>query len=217
MKMSSTIKAVAVATALVAIGKVIYDKVKACNEDTVDTVESNNVKTVETETTPTIVSKVIDKYNGLSEQKKAVFLVGGATVVIGGLIVCGHHMHISHGKCVFIKSAKEYMNSRDYTNARDKAWNKYVSSPKFQEDSEHLLNSLIPRSFDEYITNFMKKDLANDPEAYQYYLDNKLNTDLWYTCVFCKLLDSGLISLDQFKEACSSAQTDIFQLTRQGV
>lgn len=38
MKMSSTIKVAVVATALVAIGKVIYDKVKACNEDTIDSV-----------------------------------------------------------------------------------------------------------------------------------------------------------------------------------
>lgn len=217
MKMSSTIKVAVVATALVAIGKVIYDKVKACNDDTIETAESNDVETVETEAAPTIVNKVIDKYNGLSEQKKAVILVGGAAVAIGGLMVCGHHMRIGHGKYAFIKSAKEYMNSQDYANARDKAWDKYVSSPKFQEDTERLLNSLIPRSFDEYITSFMKKDLVNDPETYQYYLDNKLNTDLWYTCIFCKVLDSGLISLDQFKEACDSARADIFQLTEQEV
>lgn len=222
MKTSSIIKAVVAVTTIVTVGKMVYDKVKKHNENTIDTVESNDVKAnetdnIKTEETPAIMNKVIDKYNELSEQKKAIILVGGAVVTISGLMLSGHLIGAKHGEYAFIKSVKELTNGQKYTNACDKAWNKYTSSSKFQNDTERLLNSLIPRSYDEYITRFMKKDLANDSEAYQYYLDNKLNTDLWYTCIFCKVLDSGLISMDQFKDACNSTRIDILQLSEQEV
>lgn len=214
MKMTSIIKTVVAVTAIVTVGKVIYDKVKSNKETETEEVKTTIDEVVEDdepESEPSIIDKTIDKFNNLSTDDQALVISVAGAVVIGlGVAFVGNRIIDRH----YNRSLTNYRNSQEYKNIRNKTLTKYnveVTEEMANKFYDKISNVIIPSSIDKYITEFMKKDLVNDPENYEYYLSDKLFVDLTYACYFCKILESGLLTSEQYREVCDSTVKDLKQ------
>lgn len=202
MKMTSIIKTVVAVTAIVTVGKVVYDKVKANKE-----AESEEVKTTidevveddEPEPKKNIIEKAVDKFNNLSTDDQALVVTVAGAVVIGlGVMFVGNHIIDRR----YNRSLANYKSSQEYKNLRNNALNDYMNSKNYQDDIERftrqLTDSMIPTSIDKYVSKFMMRELADYPGDYECYLDNKLSINLLNSCYLCKILDEKLITPEQF-------------------
>lgn len=208
MKMTSIIKTVVAVTAIVTVGKVVYNKVKA-NKET----ESEEVKTIidevveddEPEPKKNIIEKAVDKFNNLSIDDQALVVSVAGAVVIGlGVIFVGHHYNCS---------------LKNYTNKTLN--NSYMSSQKIQDDIEQatneIMNMVLPWYMDNYITNFFKELCTNKPEAYEYYLNNKFDANAILACYCCNILGNNLLTAEEIKKVQSEVHDEITKIISQEV